>query len=50
MPARFLSAPKAAVRKYLIDENTMLAAGNCQTSQAMAICYNIFSPQSAGGV
>ena len=33
---------KAAVRKYLIDENTMLAAGNCQTSQAMAIYYNIF--------
>lgn len=35
---------KAAVRKYLIDENTMLAAGNCQTSQAMAIYYNIFEP------
>ncbi|WP_418588319.1 family 78 glycoside hydrolase catalytic domain [Hominenteromicrobium sp.] len=35
---------KAAVRKYLIDENTMLAAGNCQTSQAMAIYYSIFEP------
>ena len=35
---------KAAVREYLIGQNTMLAAGNCQTSQAMAIYYNIFEP------
>lgn len=33
---------KAAVRKYLIDTDKMLALGNCQTSQAMALFYNIF--------
>lgn len=31
-----------AVRKYLVDFGTMTAAGNCQTSQAMAIYYNVF--------
>lgn len=31
-----------SVRKYLIDFNTMTAAGSCQTSQAMAIYYNVF--------
>lgn len=44
MPRALSKRWKAAVRKYLIDENTMLAAGNCQTSQAMAIYYNIFEP------
>ncbi len=33
---------RTAVRKYLIDFKTMTAAGRCQTSQAMAIYYNIF--------
>lgn len=33
---------RSAVRKYLIDFKTMTAAGRCQTSQAMAIYYNVF--------
>lgn len=33
---------REAVRKYLIDFKTMTAAGNCQTSQAMAIFFNVF--------
>ncbi len=31
-----------AVRKYLIDFKTMTAVGRCQTSQSMAIYYNVF--------
>lgn len=34
---------RAAVRKNLIDFSTSTAAGACQTSQAMAIYYNIFA-------
>ena len=33
---------RSAVRKYLIDFKTMTAAGRCQTSQSMAIYYNVF--------
>lgn len=33
---------KDSVRKYLIDFKTMTAAGRCQTSQSMAIYYNVF--------
>ncbi len=33
---------RAAVRKHLVDFNTMMAAGRCQTSQSMAIYYNVF--------
>lgn len=35
---------RSAVRKRLIDLSTMTAAGNCQTSQAMALFYGIFEP------
>lgn len=35
---------KAAARKYLLDLNTMTADGRCQTSQAMAIYYDLFEP------
>ena len=35
---------RAAIRKHLIDFSTMTAAGACQTSQAMAIYYDIFEP------
>ena len=35
---------KAAVRARLVDTVTFTAAGNCQTSQAMAIFYDIFEP------
>lgn len=30
------------IREHLIDFNTMTAAGNCQTSQAICIFYNVF--------
>lgn len=33
---------RAAFRKYLIDFSVMRAAGNCQTSQAMAIACGMF--------
>lgn len=35
---------KASIRERLIDFSTMTAAGNCQTSQAMALHYNVFEP------
>ncbi len=34
---------REAVRKHLIDFGTMTAIGNCQTSQAMAIYYDVFT-------
>ena len=33
-----------AARERLIDPNTMTALGNCQTSQAMAIAWDLFTP------
>ena len=33
-----------AVRRHLIDFGTMTAIGSCQTSQAMAIYYDVFTP------
>jgi len=33
---------RTSIRKYLIDFSTMTAIGNCQTSQAMAIYYDVF--------
>lgn len=35
---------RAAARERLLDLQTMTAAGNCQTSQAMAIFYSLFEP------
>ena len=35
-------AYKSAIRGKLIDQNTLLAEGNCQTSQAMALHYGVF--------
>ena len=35
---------KKAVRRDLIDLSTMTAAGACQTSQTMAIFYDVFEP------
>lgn len=35
---------RGAVRENLLDLSTMTAAGNCQTSQAMAIFYSAFEP------
>lgn len=35
----------AAARKNLIDTETMTALGNCQSSQAMAIYYDIFTEE-----
>ena len=42
---------RAAVRKYFVDWGTMTVSGNCQTSQSMAIFYDVFDesekPQAA---
>ena len=35
---------RAAVRERLVDFNTMTVAGRCQTSQAVAIFYDVFEP------
>jgi len=32
---------RLSIRRYLIDPNTMLAAGECQTSQAMILFYGV---------
>ena len=43
--ARALSVRfRAAVRARLIDPDTLIAAGHCQTTQAMALYYGIFEP------
>lgn len=39
---------REAFRKYLIHFPTMTAAGNCQTSQAMAIHYGLFEKAECG--
>ena len=36
------SSIRSSVRKYLTELNTMTAIGSCQTSQAMAVYYNVF--------
>lgn len=36
---------RAAIRAHLIDFDTMTVAGNCQTSQAMAIYYHVFTAE-----
>ena len=33
---------REAIRRHLVDPDTMLVAGTCQTSQAMAIYYGVF--------
>jgi alpha-L-rhamnosidase len=35
-------AYKSAIRDSLVDQNTLLVEGNCQTSQAMALHYGVF--------
>ena len=35
---------RSAVREHLVDLSTCTAIGCCQTSQAMAIYYNVFDP------
>lgn len=35
---------RAALREHMIDKKNMIAKGNCQTSQAMAIYYKVFEP------
>lgn len=36
---------RKAGREHLIDTDTMVALGRCQTSQAMAIYYDLFEPE-----
>ena len=40
---------RAAARKRLLNLNTMTAEGNCQTSQAMAMHYDLFDPAEKPG-
>lgn len=40
----FYDQLRAAARKRLLDFQTATVLGNCQTSQAMAIHYNLFEP------
>lgn len=35
---------RSNIRKVLINFNTMTALGNCQTSQSMALFYDVFEP------
>lgn len=44
--ARTIAAQyRKAFRNNLIDFENMIVMGNCQTSQAMAIYYNLFTPE-----
>ena len=36
---------REAIRAYLVDFTTMLVAGECQTSQAMALYYGVFNEE-----
>mgnify|MGYP002518215132 CR=1 FL=1 len=38
------SSLRGAIRKHLIDFNTMTVLGSCQSSQAIAIALNVFEP------
>ena len=38
---------RVAIREKLIDFDTMIADGNCQTSQAMCIYYGVFSDEES---
>ena len=40
---------RAAFRSRLIDRATLLSAGACQTSQAMALHYGMFEPEETEG-
>ncbi len=40
----FYAALRKAVRTHLLDPDACLAAGDCQTTQAMALYYGIFEP------
>ena len=41
----FAQSLRAAFRRHLIDFDTMTVAGNCQTSQTLAIAFDIFEPE-----
>ena len=41
----FADKLKKAIRDNLIDYDTMTAFGNCQTSQAMCLYYNVFNEE-----
>ena len=38
-------ALKNSIRTHLLDTSTMTVAGDCQTSQAFALCAGIFTPE-----
>ena len=39
----------SSVREHLIDKETLTAAGNCQTSQAMLLYYGVFTQEQRQG-
>ena len=39
---------RSAVREHLVDLDRCVAAGSCETSQAMAICLGIFDEEELG--
>ncbi|HPJ02712.1 MAG TPA: family 78 glycoside hydrolase catalytic domain [Candidatus Limiplasma sp.] len=43
--ADLLAETRAAFRRHLLDADTMLVDGNCQTSQAMALYYGMLEPR-----
>ncbi len=43
----FAAEMKIAIRNNLIDFESMMASGNCQSSQAMCIYYDIFTPEES---
>lgn len=40
---------RSNIRKHLIDKDSLIAEGDCQTSQAMAIWYNVFNEDEKPG-
>lgn len=42
---KIASGYREAIRKHLIDFNTMTAEGNCQSSQAMCLYYGVFEKE-----
>lgn len=42
---KLFAETREAIRKHLIDFNTMTVAGACQTSQALALEFGVFDPE-----
>lgn len=42
---KFYNNMRTAIRKYLVDFDSMTVYSNCQTAQAMGIYYGVFEPE-----